>query len=174
MHPTKEEFSTCGDDKILRLWSIRSHEELAAKALPSISRAISYNNLGDILAVGMIDGFVAVIDAKTTDLRVCSSWKHSSGIITDIKFSSDGQYFAAASADTNIYIYKSEAKQTFSRQAVCKGHNGPVIHIDFSANSKFLQSNSSDYALMFWDIKVFLNLVYRWLSAILTNLFPYY
>ena len=156
MHPTKEEFCTCGDDKMLRLWSIRSHDELATKALPSISRAVSYNNLGDILAIGMIDGFIAIIDAKSADLRVCSSWKHSNGMITDIKFSSDGQLFAAASADTNIYIYKSEGKQLFSRQAVCTGHNGPVIHLDFSANSKFLQSNAGDFSLMFWDIKVLL------------------
>ena len=154
MHPTKEEFSTSGDDKTLRVWSIRAHEQLALKVLPSISRAISYDNLGDIIVVGMIDGSMAVMDAKSVDLRVFSSWKHSNGIISDIKFSPDGQYFAAASADTNIYLYKSEEKKTFSRQAVCKGHSSPVTHVDFSANNKFLQSNSSDFSLMFWDIKV--------------------
>eukprot|EP01037_Dinobryon_pediforme_P047461 gene47461-61641_t len=120
MHPTKEEFSTSGDDKTLRVWSIRAHEQLALKVLPSISRAISYDNLGDIIVVGMIDGSMAVMDAKSVDLRVFSSWKHSNGIISDIKFSPDGQYFAAASADTNIYLYKSEEKKIFSRQAVCK------------------------------------------------------
>jgi len=85
MHPTKEEFCTCGDDRTLRLWSIRSHEQLAIKVLPGVSRSVAYNNLGEVICIGLVDGTVALIDAKTTTLRVYCTWKHSNRIITDLK-----------------------------------------------------------------------------------------
>jgi microtubule-associated protein-like 6 len=160
MHPTKEEFCTCGDDKTLRVWSIRTHEQLAIRYLPLKARSVAYNHLGGIICVGMVDGSIALIDAKSTALKVYSTWRHSNRIITDIKFSPNGQLFAAASGDSNIYIYKSEDQVAFKRQAVCKGHDAPVTHIDFSANSQHIQSNAVDGALLFWDLKVALFVYY--------------
>jgi WD40 repeat protein len=39
------------------------------------------------------------------------------------------------------------------RTAIMKGHSSYITHIDFSRNSKYLQSNSGDYELMFWDVR---------------------
>ena len=152
-HPLKDEFCTCGDDKTLRIWSIRSKEQINSRVLPDIARTVAYNPLGDIICIGMNDGSVALIEAKNPSLRVYSTWKNSDMQITDIKFSPDGQYLATGSKDSNIYLYKSADKKDFQKQAVCRGHSGGITHIDFSHNSQFLQSNGNDYALLFWDTK---------------------
>jgi microtubule-associated protein-like 6 len=152
-HPSREEFATCGDDKTLRIWSIRSHEQLNCRKLLCEARALSYGpGSGDFLCVGMEDGTVALIEVKSPSLRVYATWKHSSKPITNVKFSPDGLRLAAASEDKNIYLYKSEDKKHFRRQAVCRGHTGPVLHMDFSATSQLLQSNGQDHALLYWDV----------------------
>ena len=59
----------------------------------------------------------------------------------------------SASEDCNIYVYKSDDKRNYRRQAVCRGHTGPVTHIDFSANGKYIQSNAGegDNSIQYWD-----------------------
>ena len=151
-HPSREEFVTVGDDKTLRVWSIRSHEQTASKALLCESRAVCYSPTGEFLAVGMEDGTTALLEARSANLRVCATWKHSAKPITCLRFSPDGLGLAVASRDRNVYLYRSEDKRTFRRQAVCRGHASAVMHLDFSANSQYLQSNSDDLALLLWDL----------------------
>ena len=52
--------------------------------------------------------------------------------------------------DNKIYIFD---RKTYMRTAIMKGHSSYITHIDFSRNSKYLQSNSGDYELMFWDVR---------------------
>jgi WD40 repeat protein/Ca2+-binding EF-hand superfamily protein len=153
VHPLRDEFATCGDDKTLRIWSIRSHEQVNVRVMPEASRALAYSPNGDILCLGMMDGSIALMESNTAALRVYATWKHSDLIISAIKFSPDGTFIAAGSGDSNIYLYKSTDKKAYQRQAICRGHTGPITHLDFSANSQYIQSNGTDYALLFWDVE---------------------
>lgn len=148
------QFATSGSDRKLRIWSIRSKELSGIRDLPVAGQALSYSPKGDIIAVGMTDGTVGLVDSTTSTLKAYATWKDSGLAITDIKFSPDGTLLAVASMDCNIYMYINNAdKKTFRRQAVCRGHKGPLTHLDFSASSQYLQSNSDDYCLLFWDIQ---------------------
>lgn len=150
-HPVRDEFATVGDDKTIRIWSLRSHEQINIRVMPCAARTVAYNQSGTVLCIGMLDGSVALLEATSPNLRVFATWKHSIKSINDTKFSPDGAFLAVASADTNIYLYKSDDQKNFHRQAVCRGHSGGVTHIDFSANSQYLQSNGTDYSLLYWD-----------------------
>lgn len=152
-HPTRDEFATCGDDKTFRLWSIRSHEQINIRALPFVGTALAYTANGDILALGLEDGSVALMDAAANSFRVYSKWKHCSAAINDIKFSPDSCFLTVACADHNIYMYKGDDAMNFKRYAICRGHSSPVTHIDISASSTFVQSTSSNGELMFWDLQ---------------------
>jgi echinoderm microtubule-associated protein-like 6 len=149
-HPCREEFATSGDDKTLRIWSIRTNEMLNLRVLPVSSRTVAYNPTGTLLSVGMQDGSVAILDSSK--LRLKSSWKHSNYPIIDLKFSYDESFLGTASADGNIYLYKSNDRLSYFRQAVCQGHTQSVTHIDFSFNSRYLQSCGEDCALLYWDL----------------------
>ena len=54
-----------------------------------------------------------------------------------------------ASRDNNIYIFYCD--DGYRRVGVCRGHSSYVTHIDWSADSEFLQSTSGDYELLYWQ-----------------------
>ena len=152
-HPVRDKFVTVGDDKTLRIWSVRSHEQLKLRSLPMPARAVSYNNSGDILCIGMVDGSVAIIEADSPTLRVSSTWKHCESAITSIAYSNDNKILAIGSEDTNLYLYRRTDDRRYVRQAVCQGHIGAVRHIDFSANGQYLSSACNMGCLLYWDIR---------------------
>jgi WD40 repeat protein len=84
VHPLREEFATCGDDKTLRIWSIKSHQQLDMRVMPDAARSIAYSPTGTVLCVGMVDGSMALIDCQSAALKVFSTWKHTEVIITGL------------------------------------------------------------------------------------------
>ena len=151
-HPLKELFATCGDDKTLRLWSLRGEEQTALRILPDTAKSVAYSPDGAILALGMGNGNVALIEANSQSLRAYGTFSDSKQKISQIKFSSDGYYLAIGSADSNIYIYRSTDRKNFRKFSICRGHAKEICHIDFSSNSLYLRSNGIDETLMFWDV----------------------
>ena len=151
IHPVRAEFATSGTDKTIRLWSIRSHEQINMRILPSTAKSLCFNPSGALLAVGMEDGSVFLVDVMSDILRAFATWKHCSEQISEIKFSPNGLFMAVGCYDSNIYLYKSTDKLNFSRHAICRGHSGPISHIDFSVTSQVLRSNCKDKKLYFWD-----------------------
>lgn len=94
-------------------------------------------------------------------------------MIDEVKFSPNGRMLAAGSHDNYIDIY-STANYEVSRalgldskpehvtdvglrcQPVrrLKGHTSYVTHLDWSKDSRVLQSNCGAYEIIWWDVKV--------------------
>ena len=55
---------------------------------------------------------------------------------SDIRFSPNGLWLAAASRDNNIYIF--DVMRNYKKVGCCKGHSSYITHIDFSADSNFI------------------------------------
>lgn len=67
----------------------------------------------------------------------------------DVRFSPDGTFIAVASNDNYIDIYESKPSgKTLTRKGTFKGHSSFITHVDWSADGKFLQSNSGVHASM--------------------------
>ena len=96
------------------------------------------------------DGMVRVYSEATLDLK-CEV-KDAKQWIGDIKFSPDGQILAAASHNNSIYLYsicRGDSAVTLTLRSKFSKHNSYITHFDFSADSRFVQSNCGAYELLF-------------------------
>eukprot|EP00163_Fabomonas_tropica_P034258 TRINITY_DN93_c0_g1_i1.p1 TRINITY_DN93_c0_g1~~TRINITY_DN93_c0_g1_i1.p1 ORF type:complete len:2052 (-),score=797.91 TRINITY_DN93_c0_g1_i1:729-6884(-) len=146
-HPSKQEFATASDDKSVRLWDAESHKQIAAVALKIEARSIGYSPDGKHLAVGLINGGFQILDATT--LKTIFEDRDRKEAIHAIKYSPDGKYLAVGSHDNFIDFY--DTGRDYKRCGVGRGHSSYVTHLDWSADSKMVQSNSGDYETLFWD-----------------------
>ncbi|XP_064158162.1 echinoderm microtubule-associated protein-like 2 [Anguilla rostrata] len=64
----------------------------------------------------------------------------------------DGAYLAVKSHDNFVYIYAvTENGRKYSRAGKCTGHSSFVTHLDWSADSQYIVTNSGDYEILFWE-----------------------
>jgi hypothetical protein len=66
-----------------------------------------------------------------------------------IRFSPKSDRLAVGSRDNNIYIF--DVEKNYRRIGICRGHTSYITHIDWSQTGEFLQSNSGDYELLYWQ-----------------------
>lgn len=161
MHPNKLEFCTGAEDETLRVWDLESRQFVAMMKLPGPVRCASYSPDGNWIAVGLggkfsghkLNGKWLVVNSK--DLSVGFEPPHTRfERVSDIKFSPDGKWIAVANADNGIDVYSISSSNHFSCRRVAKfeGHSSFVNHIDWSADSKKLQSNCGAHELLYWKL----------------------
>uniref|UniRef100_A0A087YEH5 EMAP like 2 n=2 Tax=Poecilia TaxID=8080 RepID=A0A087YEH5_POEFO len=150
VHPSMEQFVTCSQDKQVHLWDTSTHQPLWSKTLEDPGRSAGFHPSGAVLAVGTMTGRWLVLDTDTRDL--VSMHTDGSEIISNVKYSPDGNFLAVASHDNFVYIYAvSESGKKYSRVGKCTGHSSFVTHLDWSADSQYLVTNSGDYEILFWE-----------------------
>ncbi|KAG5836617.1 hypothetical protein ANANG_G00230250 [Anguilla anguilla] len=127
-HPTLEQFVTCGQDKLVHLWDSTSHQPLWSKYIEDPARSAGFHPNGAVVAVGTMTG---------SHLILCFT---------------DGAYLAVGSHDNFVYIYAvTENGRKYSRAGKCTGHSSFVTHLDWSADSQYIVTNSGDYEILFWE-----------------------
>uniref|UniRef100_A0A3B4H360 EMAP like 2 n=1 Tax=Pundamilia nyererei TaxID=303518 RepID=A0A3B4H360_9CICH len=113
-------------------------------------RSAGFHPSGAVLAVGTMTGKWLVLDTDTRDL--VSMHTDGNEIISNVKYSPDGNFLAVASHDNFVYIYAvTENGRKYSRVGKCTGHSSFVTHVDWSKNSQYLVTNSGDYEILFWE-----------------------
>ncbi|XP_026082308.1 echinoderm microtubule-associated protein-like 2 isoform X3 [Carassius auratus] len=150
VHPSTEQFVTCGQDKQVYLWDTSSYLPLWSKAIEDPGRSVGFHPSGTVLAVGTMTGRWLVLDTDTRDL--VSMHTDGNEIISVVKYSPDGAYLAVASHDNFVYIYSvTENGRKYSRVGKCTGHSSFVTHLDWSTDSQIIVTNSGDYEILFWE-----------------------
>ncbi|XP_076816178.1 echinoderm microtubule-associated protein-like 2 isoform X2 [Clavelina lepadiformis] len=153
IHPVEAQFLTGAYDKQLILWDTATHAPLWIKNFnDAVQSADFHPTNAQIIAVGMATGRWVVIDSDSLELVTV----HTDGSEQHdvIRFSPDGNYLAIGSHDNFIYIYNvSEDGRKYSKHGRCSGHSSFITHFDWSKDSKYLQSNSGDYELLYWDVE---------------------
>uniref|UniRef100_A0A667ZRD4 EMAP like 2 n=1 Tax=Myripristis murdjan TaxID=586833 RepID=A0A667ZRD4_9TELE len=150
VHPTMEQFVTCSQDRQVHLWDTNSHQPLWSKTIEDPARSAGFHPSGAVLAVGTMTGRWLVLDTDTRDL--VSMHTDGNEIISNIKYSPDGNFLAVGSHDNFVYIYAvTENGRKYSRVGKCTGHSSFVTHLDWSTDSQYLVTNSGDYEILFWE-----------------------
>ncbi|XP_050404782.1 echinoderm microtubule-associated protein-like 6 [Patella vulgata] len=150
IHPRKSIFATASDDQTLRLWNMSNCESLSKTTLDLKIRSCAFDADGNQIAVGFTDGSFMVL--KSRDLSEIARMKDRKEVIHEMKFSPCGKFLAVASNDNFVDIYSVE--QRFKRVGTCSGSSSFITHIDWSDDSKYLQTNSGAAERLFFKMPV--------------------
>lgn len=159
-------YASVGDDSTLRLWDLRTRQLVHVRPLAGPSRCCAWSPDGTLLALGYgvgskgkdrlkVEGVLEVLEFDLSKLSDKGEdpftskhvAKDAKEWIGEVRFSPDGKTLAAGSHDNNVYLYS--VYQTFKRRAKFGKHTSYITHLDFSADSRFLQSNCGSYELLF-------------------------
>ncbi|XP_019716941.1 echinoderm microtubule-associated protein-like 2 isoform X1 [Hippocampus comes] len=150
VHSHLDQFVTCCQDKQVHLWDTNSHQPIWTKSIEDPGRCASFHPNGEVLAVGTMTGRWLVLDTDTRDL--VSVHTDGNEIISNVKYSPDGNFLAVSSHDNFVYIYGvTENGRKYNRMGKCTGHSSFVTHVDWSSDSRYLVTNSGDYEILFWE-----------------------
>ncbi|XP_034239530.1 echinoderm microtubule-associated protein-like 2 isoform X6 [Thrips palmi] len=165
VHPSLPQFVTAGYDKSLNLWDSMSHSLIWSKDLSEAAQSAAISPDGSIIIVGCVTGHWFALDSQTREIFTT----HADGAepIQVIKFSPNGQFLALGSRDNNVYIYQCGGDtRKYNRVGRCMterkrkrsssltsflGHSSFITHLDWSADSQLLRSNSGDYEVLYWN-----------------------
>ncbi|KAF5910455.1 hypothetical protein HPG69_018229 [Diceros bicornis minor] len=149
-HPSQAQFVTCGQDKLVHLWSVESHQPLWSRSIEDPACSAGFHPSGSVLAVGTVTGRWLLLDTETRDLVAI----HTDGNeqISVVSFSPDGAYLAVGSHDNLVYVYTvDQGGRKVSRLGKCSGHSSFITHLDWAQDSSCFVTNSGDYEILYWD-----------------------
>eukprot|EP01006_Ploeotia_vitrea_P014079 TRINITY_DN37392_c0_g1_i1.p1 TRINITY_DN37392_c0_g1~~TRINITY_DN37392_c0_g1_i1.p1 ORF type:complete len:741 (+),score=138.60 TRINITY_DN37392_c0_g1_i1:114-2336(+) len=144
--PTSATYASVGEDRTLRFWDIASRKQLDRIEIGEPALSCCYSPDGGLLAIGFKNGSFGVIDVnqKMEVFRKRDRRRR----IPCVKFSPDGKYLAVGSADNVVDIY---SVPDFRRCGTGSGASSVILHVDWSKDSKWLQTVSQAYELLFFS-----------------------
>ncbi|XP_070578135.1 77 kDa echinoderm microtubule-associated protein-like isoform X3 [Ptychodera flava] len=150
VHPSSKQFLTCAYDRHIILWDSSSHTQVWTKLIEDGCQSAGFHPSGTVIAIGTQTGRWLAIDASSRDLVTV----HTDGNEQHdcVEYSPDGNYLAIGSHDNYIYVYAvSENGYKYNKVGRCNGHTSFITHLDWSSDSQYIQSNSGDYEVLFWN-----------------------
>ncbi|XP_075781606.1 echinoderm microtubule-associated protein-like 6 isoform X3 [Pelodiscus sinensis] len=148
VHPKKPLAVTGSDDRSVRLWSLADHALIARCNMEEAVRSVSFSPDGSQLALGMKDGSFIVL--RVRDMTEVVHIKDRKEVIHEMKFSPDGSYLAVGSNDGPVDIYA--IAQRYKKIGECNKSSSFITHIDWSVDSKFLQTNDGAGERLFYKM----------------------
>lgn len=114
-----------------------------------VVRAAAYSPDAAILALGMEDGRVRLLDMDTLKFRKPTFQSYDS-VVTTLAFSPDGEWVAIGYDDGGLYVWNI---QTGEEIPFGGSHDGKIFDVAFSPDGQLLASASDDLTARVWDIK---------------------
>ncbi|VFV19097.1 echinoderm microtubule-associated [Lynx pardinus] len=148
LHPKKPLAVTGSDDRSVRLWSLADHALIARCNMEEAVRSVAFSPDGSQLALGMKDGSFIVL--RVRDMTEVVHIKDRKEVIHEMKFSPDGSYLAVGSNDGPVDVYA--VAQRYKKIGECSKSLSFITHIDWSLDSKYLQTNDGAGERLFYKM----------------------
>ncbi|XP_016101621.1 echinoderm microtubule-associated protein-like 5 [Sinocyclocheilus grahami] len=146
VHPTKPLAMTGSDDRSVRIWSLVDHALIARCNMEEPIRCAAVSTDGIHLALGMKDGSFTVL--RVRDMTEVVHIKDRKEAIHELKYSPDGAHLAVGSNDNSVDIYG--VVQRYKKAGECVGSSSFITHMDWSTDSKYLQTNDGNGRRLFY------------------------
>ncbi|KAJ8387313.1 hypothetical protein AAFF_G00158090 [Aldrovandia affinis] len=148
VHPKKPLAVTGSDDRSVRLWSLTDHALIARCNMEESVRSVAFSSDGSQLALGMKDGSFTVL--RVRDMTEVVHIKDRKEVIHEMKFSPDGSCLAVGSNDGLVDVYA--VGQRYKKVGECSKSSSFITHLDWSVDSKFLQTNNGAGERLFYKM----------------------
>jgi len=148
-HPSKRIFATGGDDLTVRMWDMDSRKMLVMRTLEAAVCSVAISLDGEQVVVGLQTGKLVVLRLRT--LRPLLERKDRKRALLEVKFSANGKFLAAGGEEGFVDLY--DVMSDYEWIGTCTGHKGAVTAIDWSSDSKQMQSDDRDGNHLFWDVE---------------------
>jgi len=157
-NPSNEnEFVTCSDDGSVIIWNTEQYKQKCRVNIKNEKlRSVSFSPDGKKLFVGCVSGNIVILNASDLSVIKTIAYEERSFIksnehgITVIKCSPDGSKFVTGSRDCVINVYNTS---NYNRIGTLTGHSSTIVHMDWSSDSVYLQTDSSDCEILYWNIR---------------------
>lgn len=149
VHPRSQEFLTVGRDGILGVWDIKERRQTRYAKLECSADCVAYSGDCSLLAIGMQNGYLLVVDSKTFLPVAKTQFSKAGAAITVVKFSRDNNTCAVGGKDGYIKLY--DVRQRFKKAKIIKKSSSAITHIDFSDDDKHIMVNNLSYELLCFD-----------------------
>ncbi|XP_036006433.1 echinoderm microtubule-associated protein-like 5 isoform X1 [Fundulus heteroclitus] len=146
VHPTKPLAMTGSDDRSVRIWSLIDHALIARCNMEEPIRCAAVSTDGIHLALGMKDGSFTVL--RVRDMTEVVHVKDRKEAIHELKYSPDGAHLAVGSNENTVDVYG--VVQRYKKVGECIGSNSFITHMDWSTDSKYLQTNDGSGRRLFY------------------------
>ncbi|CAL8295460.1 unnamed protein product, partial [Arctogadus glacialis] len=146
VHPTKPLAMTGSDDHSVRIWSLIDHALIARCNMEEPIRCAAVSTDGIHLALGMKDGSFTVL--RVRDMTEVVHIKDRKEAVHELKYSPDGAHLAVGSNDSSVDVYG--VVQRYKKVGECLGATSFITHMDWSTDSKFLQTNDGSGRRLFY------------------------
>ncbi|XP_059620525.1 echinoderm microtubule-associated protein-like CG42247 isoform X2 [Phlebotomus argentipes] len=148
-HPDDDIFATAGHDKNIALW--RKQKLLWTSQVAYECISLAFHPFGSALAAGSSEGHLLIMNsdngASMLTLRVCGS------PLNCIGYNLAGDMIAIGSQNGSIYLFRV-SRDGYSYKKVNKIRGAqPLTHLDWSIDGVYLQTVTTDFDLLFWDVK---------------------
>ena len=165
--------ATIGEDGWVKLWNVEKRSQFAVRDLGAgVSstkssgggKSLHFSPDGALLAAGLGDGRVVVMDARTL-ARVAEAqagggggapnksvgWDRGpAGRLASVKFSPDSTLLACAGADRRVHLF-ANVDGRFTPTATCSGHSTTVVALDWTGDSRVLRSVCANHEMLHWS-----------------------
>jgi WD40 repeat protein len=145
--PDGASIATCGDDRVARLWNVRSGERLHELAghTDTVS-AVAWSPDGTKIATSSWDSTVRVWDARSG--AATATLRGHRGRLWRVAFSPDSAHLASSGNDGELRLWTPATGEGVA----LVGHEGNVRTLAFSPDGAWLASGGNDGTIRIWRV----------------------
>uniref|UniRef100_A0A061QZA5 Echinoderm microtubule-associated 6 n=1 Tax=Tetraselmis sp. GSL018 TaxID=582737 RepID=A0A061QZA5_9CHLO len=149
MSPTHAHiFATACESPKIAIWDISRRKNLRLVEIGRAASSVAWSPDGKQLAIGCLEGGLKVLEFFPSMRQVF--WAQvGAKAIEELKYSPCGRYLAVASKEQAVDLFN--AADGFAKVGRCMGHSSTVKHIDWSQDSKVLQTTDTARELLYFN-----------------------